>query len=67
MAPEVWYNHFCGAHPLPLRRSLQTGELVRIGKNDLGGEYETDDKFEFCRRINDGFCSKFEANKRSDT
>lgn len=59
-APEVWYNHFCGASPLPRERSLITGELVAIVVNDLGQKYESDRAYAFCRDINTGNCKKFE-------
>lgn len=59
-APEVWYNFFCAASPLPRERSIITGELVSTGTSSLGMKYESDESYKHCRDVNDGNCEKFE-------
>lgn len=59
---DVWYNHLCQATPLPTKIDPYDGQEKPYGQNDFGDEYFSPDrKFEFCRKVNDGNCPKFEA------
>ena len=57
---DVWYNHICKANPLPQKINLVTGKMESYGVNDMGKEYFTDDKFQYCSNINFGKCKQFE-------
>jgi hypothetical protein len=59
---HVWYNHFCKATPLPTKIDPYDGATKAYSVNDLGSEYFTDDKFERCRKVNDGRCPKWKAS-----
>jgi hypothetical protein len=59
-APEVWYNHYCGASPLPESVDPVTGKVGFVAVNDLGRPYLTDVQFHHCRDINTGNCHLFE-------
>lgn len=58
---DVWYNHFCKASPLPTRIDPYDGKEKPCGVNDLGGAYFTENKFQYCRDVNDGACTKWKA------
>lgn len=55
MAPEVWYNHFCGASPLPMALDAVTGKL-----GYSTGRYVQEHPYKYCRDVNKGNCSLFE-------
>lgn len=57
----IWYNHFCKATPLPVKRDPYDGVEKCYGVNDLGTQYfVTDQEFEYIRKVNkDGNCPKF--------
>lgn len=57
---DVWYNHICTASERESSVCPTTGKPMLCGTNDLGGEYLTEDKYRYCRAINDGQCDKFE-------
>jgi hypothetical protein len=56
---DVWYNHLCGASPLPKKTDPLDGKLKPYHVNDLGGEYFSEHELHYCRDINDGACLKF--------
>lgn len=58
---HVWYNHLCQATPLPKKVDPYDGKEKSYGVNDLGQEYYTENKFQYCRDVNDGRCPKFQA------
>ena len=62
-APNVWYNWFCSAAPREATVDPVSGESGYAGKNDLGGNYVTEDPWEYCRNINtNGQCRMFRKN-----
>ncbi len=64
---HVWYNHLCGASPLPEVTNPVTGETGYKAVNSLGMEIVQDNPYHYCRDINtDGTCEKFESDL-SDT
>ncbi|HEY6020891.1 MAG TPA: hypothetical protein VIY48_13625 [Candidatus Paceibacterota bacterium] len=59
-APQVWYNHFCGASELPESIDPVTGETGFAAVNDFGNQYFSDVQFRYCRDVNtDGNCPLF--------
>ena len=58
---HIWYNHLCKASPLPTKIDPYDGKTKRYTVNGLGNEYFTENQFEYCRNVNDGKCSKFQA------
>ena len=51
---HIWYNHLCKATPLPTKVDPCDGKTKPHGVNDLGGEYFTENRFQYCRNVNDG-------------
>lgn len=58
---DIWYNHLCGAAPLPIGLDPVTGNLRSISNNDLGMEYTSEHLYDYCRNINDGDCKLFKS------
>ena len=58
---HVWYNHLCSATPLPKKIDPYDGKKKPWSRNDLGGEYFSDNEFKYCKNVNDGKCPKFES------
>jgi hypothetical protein len=58
-APNVWYNHYCGAMEREPTIDPVTGESGFLGRNDLGRTYFTDVAYHHCRDINHGNCEYF--------
>lgn len=59
---DVWYIQFCG-HPdtlLELTVNPVTGKKCYGKTNDIGGDYYTSEKRQWCRDINKGSCELFE-------
>lgn len=56
-----WYNHVCKASPLLTKVDPYDGKEKPCGVNDLGGEYFSEQPYNYCRNINDGKCAKFQA------
>lgn len=55
----IWYNMFCKAQPLPKGVNPLNGKECYITQNDFGNIVHTDDRFHYCRDINDGNCPHF--------
>jgi hypothetical protein len=60
-APEVWYNHYCAASPLPETVDPVTGATGYASRNDLGRDIIVDEPYNYCREINDGNCHLFQS------
>ena len=58
---DIWHNHVCKATPLPTKVDPYDGVEKPYGINDLGVEYFSETEFQFCRKVNDGKCPKFQA------
>mgnify|MGYP001606881511 CR=1 FL=1 len=58
---HIWYNHLCKATPLPTKVDPYDGKTKAHSVNDLGGEYFTENQFQYCRNVNDGRCPNFQA------
>jgi hypothetical protein len=56
---HIWYNHLCKATPLPTKVDPYDGKMKSYIVNALGGECFTENKFQYCQRVNDGKCLKF--------
>lgn len=61
---DVWYNHHCGAMPLPMAADPVTGRTMHYKQNDLGKSYFTEEAFAYCRDVNDGNCKHFTAKQQ---
>lgn len=61
---HVWYNHRCKANPIPKAIDPYDGKLKGIGRNDLGGQYFTDEEYGWCRDKNDGNCADFKPRRK---
>lgn len=57
---DVWYNHLCRASPRQPIADPVTGKSGYKGVNDLGGEYITDEPYDYCRKLNKGLCLLYE-------
>lgn len=61
-APEVWYNHVCGAVRRKESIDPVTGTHGFSETNSLGMSYVTEEGHPYCRDINkDGNCQYFES------
>ena len=60
---NIWYDLLCAKAPREVTVCPLTGESGFKGKNDLGGEYVTQDAFRYCRDINKGDCEMWEAKR----
>ncbi len=58
-APEVWYNHFCGASERKKAKDPVTGKDGWGGQNDFGTQYVSDQQYDYCRDVNKGSCTQF--------
>lgn len=58
---DVWYNHLCTVSPLPMSVDPYDGQEKPVGVNSLGHSYFSEDKFHYCRDVNDGHCQLFSA------
>jgi hypothetical protein len=56
----MWYDQLCQAHPRQETVDPVSGELAYIGVNDLGGQYTTDEPYEYCRDYNNGRCRSYQ-------
>ena len=57
---SIWYNHICGASPLPKTIDPVTGKEGYVTTNSLGENIIGNRKFEYCRDINNGNCHLYE-------
>ncbi len=58
---NIW-SYLCGKAERLAGVDPVTGEHGYHGKNDLGGSYITQDKFEYCKKVNPtGECQMYEA------
>lgn len=58
---HVWYNHLCAAVPLPMKVDPYDGKTKPYGFTFSRGEYLTEHQYQYCRNVNKGECSKFQA------
>jgi hypothetical protein len=60
---DVWYNHLCKTSPLPTKTDPYDGKKKPFASNSIGNEFFLEEKegFKFCRDVNNGRCSKFQA------
>ena len=58
-APQVWYNHRCGAVSREVGIDLVTGVKGYRETNSLGMGYVTDQQHPYCRDVNNGSCPHF--------
>lgn len=59
---DIWYNHLCGASPLPTKIDPVTGKRAHYDENSIG-EGPTMSEFYYCRDVNKGNCPKFSPKK----
>ena len=60
---DCWYNHVCKANKLPVEIDPIDGREKPCSYNDLGDKYFSEDKYEYCRDINNGNCQNFIPKK----
>lgn len=60
---DIWYNHFCAASPRVSVTDPVTGKGGYSETNDLGRAVITDNKYRYCRDVNNGDCQLFEEGQ----
>jgi len=63
---DIWYNHFCLAHPLPIEIDPYDGKPKSASHNSLGMKHFTDRPLGYCRDFNHGDCKEFEPFKKPE-
>ncbi|MBI4215579.1 MAG: hypothetical protein HY602_02545 [Parcubacteria group bacterium] len=58
---DMWYFHLCMATPLPIDIDPYDGKGKPYCRNDIGSKVFTENKFQYCRDVNNGMCPKFQA------
>ena len=58
-APNVSYDHYCGAVERTPTVDPVTGKPCFVGREHLGQTYTTEDRYHNCRDINKGNCKYY--------
>lgn len=58
---DVWYNCYCMAETLPEATDPVTGERGYTRENDLGTICVDSQPYAYCRDVNKGDCTYYEA------